>query len=265
MFRSGIKTLAFLPVVTAFGCSSVSITRNLERSIDVGSANEIALTVVSPNGGVRIEEDDRRSDILVVAEARSRAATESAAENRMDAFDVLIEPVTDRHWRIEPDFAGRRRGGDAMGFLITVPRLDDAVVRTDNGSIVIRSAHGELDLETGNGAVQVGPTSGSVVVKTGNGNISCVTGDSSEPASIDLRTGNGRIRLDLPERRVAELFASTGNGRIEDRLESGEVLASTRSGSLRSQGTGTSGIELRTGNGSIHITRSVDRVDADAS
>ncbi len=277
MLSSAIKTFMILPITAVLGCTSVSATRQLERTVDVADTGKIVLTVISPNGDIRIQQDDTRSDVRIVAMAKSEATTESGAQERLRSFGVSVGAVGDRHWRIEPDFGGVRRGSDAMGFLITVPRLDDARVWTGNGAISIASAHGELDLETANGAVQVGPTSGGVRVKTGNGAVqvgptrgsisvsagngavTCVAGDLAAAASIELRTGNGRIRLDLGDESIGELTATTGNGRITDRVDDGAVLASTRSGSLRSRGTGASEIDLRTGNGSIDITRSLAR------
>ena len=259
MLSSAIKTFMILPITAILGCTSVSATRQLERTVDVGDTEKIVLTVISPNGDIRIEQDDARSDVRIVAIAKSEATAESDAQERLRSFDVSVDAVGERHWRIEPDFGGVRRGSDAMGFLITVPRLDDAKVWTGNGAISIASAHGGLDLETANGAVQVGPTSGGVRVKTGNGAVTCVAGDLADAASIELRTGNGRIRLDLGDESIGELTATTANGRITDRVDDGAVLASTRSGSLRSRGTGASEIDLRTGNGSIDITRSLGR------
>jgi len=124
-----------------------------------------------------------------------------------------------------------------------------------NGRVTITSAKGAVDASTGNGAIRIATAMGPVDATTGNGSID-VTMDRVQ-GSPDMRftTGNGRITVRVPEGFGAELVSSSGSGRVTVDLPL-EVVGRVRKSSVRGRiGSGGVRLVLRTGNGSVNVTR----------
>ncbi len=158
---------------------------------------------------------------------------------------------------------------------IKVPRSTDLDVHAKNGPIAIRDIDGQVRVETENGPLTCDTITGSLTARSHNGAISCraIEGDlianaSNGPIEIDkcgadpahtirCETGNGAIRLNLPQTASFDLAATTANGYIKTDLE---VDGEAPSGHMRSVtgtiGTGGPLIELRTLNGSIYLDES---------
>lgn len=67
---------------------------------------------------------------------------------------------------------------------------------------------------TGNGSINLGAVSGSVWGRTGNGDIQVSLVSVADDAELHLRTGNGRVQLDLPTDLDAELVARLAHGML---------------------------------------------------
>ena len=157
---------------------------------------------------------------------------------------------------------------------VRVPRESDLNIRTDDGNVRVDNVRGNLQFETGDGDVRVRDVEGSLHADTHDGNVevhgrfdvlSLHTGDGNIDADVSaasapqsgwmLRSGDGNIRLRLPDNFGADLGAHSGDGEIHV----GFPITTSRSGKENSvrgkiNGGGIS-IELRTGDGDIKVEK----------
>jgi len=173
-----------------------------------------------------------------------------------------------------------------------VPRSADLNIHTGDGSISCDAISGAVALDSGDGAISAQGLSGSVRLHTGDGSIQASgidgsliatsgdgrisvggrfdslrlhSGDGSIEASASngsriasswsVRSGDGSIRVTLPENFSADLDAHTGDGRITVGFPvtiSGTLNRSSFRGKL---GAGGGEFVLRSGDGSIHIDK----------
>jgi hypothetical protein len=178
----------------------------------------------------------------------------------------------------------------------TVPRSCNLVARTGDGGISVERLEGKVDLDTGDGSIHAYDVTGTLRAHTGDGTLKFEhvdgsldldsgdggasvsgklsglrlhTGDgtvvvraedgSAMAEDWEIRTGDGGVRLEIPDGFGASLDASTGDGRV--RLEGLEQPTSeggdeSAHRSLRQQlGGGGKLLRVRSGSGSITIRR----------
>jgi DUF4097 and DUF4098 domain-containing protein YvlB len=168
----------------------------------------------------------------------------------------------------------------------------DVRLSSGDGSIEARRLAGTVELSSGDGAIDVGDLEGEVELSTADGRIEAVgmqaalraktndgrvnvegrftrlelhSGDGSVTATVRegsrmegdwrLSSQDGSITLRLPETFSAELDAQTGDGKVTLDLPvkvSGGLSRSRIRGTLLDGGPR---LELRTGDGSIHLQR----------
>lgn len=157
---------------------------------------------------------------------------------------------------------------------VRVPRESDLNIHTDDGNVRVDSVRGNLQFETGDGDVRLRDVEGSLHADTHDGNVdvngrfdvlNLHTGDGNIDAEVNaasapqpgwlLRSGDGNIRLRLPDNLGADLDAHSGDGEVQV----GFPIAASSSGSENSvrgriNGGGIS-IELRTGDGDIKVEK----------
>jgi len=179
--------------------------------------------------------------------------------------------------------------------IANVPRNSNLAIRTSDGNVVIERVNGRAEIRTSDGAIRLTETSGEVLAETTDGNIQIDdvvgrveirTNDGSirlsgtptrlrarsDDGSVALRirtgatmtedwmidTGDGSVSLELPEGFSAEIEADPGSdGRVRNDLILANVVGGTREKrALRgSLGTGGKKLTIRTGDGTIHLTR----------
>lgn len=157
---------------------------------------------------------------------------------------------------------------------VSVPRETNLDLHTGDGHIRVDEVRGALRLDTGDGHVEANRVEGKLRVHTGDGHISAEgrfdeldlrTNDGRIEAQIrsgsklanswSVRTGDGSIDLRLPADLSAELDVHTGDGRVTTDLPvtvSGEMGRSNLRGKLNGGGYF---LEVRSGDGSIHLGR----------
>ena len=199
------------------------------------------------------------------------------AARRRDADGVRISLSIGRNWR------GARLVASVPYESNVIARTDDGrvsladlagtiEVSTDDGRIQGEGLRGSLRARTDDGSVRLERIDGDVAVHTEDGSID-VSGDltgleastddgrivvGAGPGSVmdgdwDLRSGDGRVSVDLPRDFSAELDLATDDGRIRvhDRFGGGaERGAETL---RRSIGAGGFVLRIRTDDGSIRI------------
>ena len=162
----------------------------------------------------------------------------------------------------------------SIRFEIRVPRESDLNVRTDDGNIRVDSVRGNLQLETGDGDVRLHDVEGLLHADTHDGNVdvrgrfellNLHTGDGNIDAEVSaasapqpgwmLRTGDGNVRLRLPDTLGMDLDARSGDGKVRvDFPMTTSSAAQENSVRAKINGGGIS-IELRTGDGDIQVEK----------
>ncbi len=139
-------------------------------------------------------------------------------------------------------------------FTVRVPAGVGFVGRTVNGEISAMSLTGNVDSRTVNGSINIS-TAGYAQAKTVNGEITAKMGNANWSDSLEFKTINGGIDLDLPADLSTKIEADTFNGDIESDFPLtllGRVSRKHLSGTI---GAGGRELLLKTLNGSIRLKR----------
>jgi DUF4097 and DUF4098 domain-containing protein YvlB len=126
--------------------------------------------------------------------------------------------------------------------------------RTVNGEISATSLSGNVDSRTVNGSINIS-TSGYAQANTVNGEITAKMGSANWSDSLEFKTVNGGIDLDLPAALSTQIQADTFNGDIDSEFPvttSGRISRKHMSGTI---GGGGRELLLKTLNGSIRLRR----------
>jgi DUF4097 and DUF4098 domain-containing protein YvlB len=191
---------------------------------------------------------------------------------------------------------GMRRTPSA-NLVVSVPLNTSVVARSGDGSISIRRVNGRMDLDTQDGSVRVEEVAGALIARTGDGNVDVRkldgqaeirTGDgtvgldgvltgvkvetrdggvevTARPGSRtesdwDVTTGDGSIRVEVPQGFGAEVDARTGDGRVRvdsltDTADAKQDEREDRDAVAGKLGGGGKALRLRTSSGSITVKR----------
>ena len=157
---------------------------------------------------------------------------------------------------------------------VRVPRESDLDIHSGDGNIRVDRVRGNLKLATGDGDIRIQDAEGSLQAETHNGNlnvagrfdfVSVHTGDGNIEAEVNsssspqpgwtLRSGDGNVRLRLPAGFAADLDAYSGDGSVKldfPITASGSNHENSTRGKINGGGIP---IELRTGDGDIHVEK----------
>jgi hypothetical protein len=290
-------SLGFLATVGALAAGCVNISAGGGRYVDreekrfsVEGRPDIKLR--TEDGSIEIRSWDR-SDVLVVVEKHSFSKEAAAAitvtssqEGNHISLDVKMSAERVFGW-----FVG---GFGSAKLIVSLPAASDVQATTGDGSIQLENLRGVISLRSGDGSIHARDVSGSIAARSGDGSISLEeitgtidanTGDGSiavagvlsgvrarsgdggigvraQPGSKaeadwDITSGDGGIRLEVPDSLGAELEARTGDGGIQfDGITlsnvTGNIGRNRASGRL---GPGGRALRVRTGDGAIVIRR----------
>lgn len=156
---------------------------------------------------------------------------------------------------------GRGRGNSSVrnndvnvSFLVRVPPGVAFIGRTVNGEISATSLTGNVDSRTVNGSIKIS-TTGYAQATTVNGEITATLGNANWPESLEFKTVNGGIDLDLPSTLSTRIEADTFNGDVWSDFPltlQGRMSRKHMSGTI---GDGGRELLLKTLNGSIRLKR----------
>lgn len=128
-----------------------------------------------------------------------------------------------------------------------------------DGNAELRGVAGSVDLNTGDGNLDVEGRFDVLNLNTGDGNIeSVVRPGSMMKAGWTLRTGDGNIRIELPEQFAADVDAHTGDGHINTDVPIATTTPASDTDRQDLRGPINGGgqiLQLRTGDGTIQIRR----------
>ncbi len=204
---------------------------------------QVAVVGRSEEGGVRVREQQSGDHV---------------------ELDVHVPQV---HW----SFGFNNR---SVRIELKVPRDGNFEIRTRDGSIEATGVKGDVRLSSGDGHIEADQLEGALHARSGDGHmrirgrfeeLSLETGDGHIDAEVDpgsriatfwtLHTGDGSVRLRLPQDFAADLEAHTGDGRVTVDFPvtlSGTISRSDVRGKMNGGGPP---LRIRTGDGSIHIER----------
>jgi hypothetical protein len=126
-------------------------------------------------------------------------------------------------------------------------------IDTGGGSIIIADARGDMKLRSGGGTIDVRHVAGTVDISTGGGSVKV---DGALSGRNRVETGGGSIHVCIPGDSRLTVEAETGGGHANN--DFGIPSDGHENQSFRGRlGDGNGGsLQLRTGGGSIHLTRS---------
>jgi hypothetical protein len=198
-------------------------------------------------------------------------ATKSARKSNPDevTFEVLEhdEGVTicalypgrpNRPNECRPGERGRmevRNNDVEVEFTVRVPRGVHFVGRTVNGDVEALALQSDTRIHTVNGAIRLA-TEGVAAAATVNGSITATVGRADWEGTVEFKTVNGGIKLELPEAISAEFSAKTVNGDITTDFPiqvQGRFSPRTLQGVIGEGGPRR--LEVRTVNGSIQLRK----------
>jgi DUF4097 and DUF4098 domain-containing protein YvlB len=131
-----------------------------------------------------------------------------------------------------------------------------AKLSTGDGRITVRDFEGPLNAHSGDGRVEVEGRFDDLQLDTSDGSIDAeVRPGSKMTGRWYVHTGDGSVRLRLPDGFGADLDARSGDGRIDVSMPvtmNGSMNRNSVRGKINGGGQT---LEIRTGDGSIHIGR----------
>lgn len=265
-----------------------------EKRFTVSTTEPVDLKIQTFDGAITVRSWDK-NEVLVEVERRGpdQSAAEALVVNQtQEGNQIAIEAPNPPNRRSVVGFGSWQ--SESVNLTITTPRRVTLNARTGDGLIEAHDLQGTIDLNSGDGRIVASNLDGQVKMHTGDGSIDIdraagqVEADSGD-GSIDIdgrldeltvRTGDGPVRVDAAEGSTmkSDWRITTGDGRIALRVPSGfnaAVDASTGDGSVRVEGvsnapgngseerrrvvgqlgTGGATLQLRSGDGSIEVSR----------
>ena len=268
-----------------------------EKRFPAGEAPDVSLTTF--DGSIQVRPWDRPEVLVEIEKRGSDKEAVSGIQIVTDATDNRVS-VDVRKPSSEKEFIGIGIHHSTSARLIaSVPRGAKLIVSTRDGSITVERIDGQLELRTDDGSVRVSEAAGDVLVVTRDGSITLErvagrvdarSGDGSirvngTPTALTLetrdgsvvvraergtemiddwsvRTGDGTVVMELPDGFGAEIDAETQDGSVRNSLDM--LNASSEEESRRSDrrtprgrlGAGGKTLKLRTSDGSIRLRAS---------
>ncbi len=132
-----------------------------------------------------------------------------------------------------------------------------AELRTSDGSIEVYGFDGVLHARTSDGHIRANGRFDDLRLDTSDGSITVeVAHGSKVTTDWRMHTSDGSVRVSLPEDIAADLNLSTGDGSIHSDLSINDVHGPfSRRSIVGKLGTGGRLLEIRTNDGSIHLTK----------
>ena len=262
-----------------------------EKRFTVSATEPVNLRIRTFDGAIAVRSWDK-NEVLVEIERRAPDDTAAAAlvvNQTQDGNKIVLEAPN-----AETRHVIRFGAGESVNFSITLPRrvvleastgdgsinaddlqgtidlnsgdgrivasrLDGQVkAHTGDGTIRIDQAAGKVDADSGDGSVEVTGRLDELAVRTGDGPVRVeATNGSAMKNEWRITTGDGRIALRLPSDFNASIDASTGDGRVHvDGIETPRSAdESERRRVVGQLGSGGATLHLRSGDGSIDVTR----------
>jgi hypothetical protein len=216
------------------------------------------------NGGITAEPAGGEAEVVANKQARRSDPNAVRIEVVQQAGGVTIcaiypsddsqQPNTCQPGDNSSSHNNVRNNDVQVNFVVRVPTGVDFTGRTVNGEITGKSLSGNVVSRTVNGSINIS-TSGYAQAKTVNGEISAKLGSANWRGSLEFKTVNGSVNLDLPSDLSTELKADTFNGEVSSDFPLSVLGTSSRKHVSGTIGSGGRELILKTLNGSINLRR----------
>ena len=282
--------LALAACDITIGASEYSVRE--EKTFAVSGATQLALSTF--DGSIEVRGWDRDEVVVEVEKVGSDQATVDRIQVKATQDGSSITVDVQKPSPLET--TGMRRTPSA-NLVVSVPLKTTVVARSGDGAISIRRVTGRLDLDTDDGSIRIEEIAGMLSARTGDGDVigrkidgqadihtddgvvsldgvltalKVETRDgavevTARPGSRtdgewEVTTGDGDLRIEVPEGFGAEVDARTGDGRVRvdtitDRPEAKEHDREDRDSVTGRLGGGGKPLRLRTSSGSITVKR----------
>ena len=282
--------LALAACDISIGASEYSVRE--EKKFTVSGETQLALSTF--DGSIEVRGWDRDEVVVEVEKVGPDQATVDRIQVTATQDGSAITVGVQKPSPLER--TGMRRTPSA-NLVVSVPLKTAIVARSGDGSISIRRVTGKLDLDTEDGSIRVEEVAGMLTARTGDGDVigrkmdgqaDIHTGDgvvgldgvltvlkvetrdgavevTARPGSRtdgewEVTTGDGDLRIEVPEGFGAEVDARTGDGRVRvdtitDRPEARKNEHEDRDSVIGRLGGGGKALRLRTSSGSITVKR----------
>jgi hypothetical protein len=277
-----VSLRAAMPFLLAAALASPAAAETWEKTYEVSGEPTLALR--TNDGNVEVSTWSKKSiGVRVVATGWHLGSRGVNVEEHQTGDRVDVE-VRMPSWGISFTF------GHSVRIEVMMPARATLDVHTGDGAVSVQPLAGTIRVHTGDGAITVAGLKGDISLETGDGHVSATgldgrvrvhsgdgrlnvsgrfdaleltSGDGGIEAHVGIgsklatewlvRTGDGRIHLDVPRDLKADLDVHTGGGGITLDLPvevTGRITHSTVVGSMNGGGPP---IMIRSGDGSITI------------
>lgn len=153
------------------------------------------------------------------------------------------------------------RSSTPIKLLVRIPKGDNLVVRTKNGSLNISDLDGHANAQSQNGNIHI-QMGGYANASTVNGNISATLGSTTWPGSLHFQALNGDVEVYVPAVVNAHVKATSLHGTVF--TDFSIPAHADRSGLTESAegnlGSGGRGIVILTHKGNVHLMKLVPQM-----
>lgn len=259
-----------LILVVAFALSTMCAAEDWNKTYTVGNSPQ--LTVFTSDASIEVHAGGNGS-ISAALETRGYTLTGNDPDIR----------VTDSQAGDNVNITAKQRShvrfcfgcSQSAHMRITAPAGTRLMLKTSDGSIKVFDIKAPADLNTSDGSIEVRGFDGALHARTSDGSMQIAgrfddlrldTSDGSITLQVErgskvttdwrLHTSDGSIRAALPEDLSADVNFSTGDGSIHSELPLNDVHGPISKRSLTGKlNSGGRMLEMRTSDGSIHVTR----------
>jgi DUF4097 and DUF4098 domain-containing protein YvlB len=230
------------------------------------------------SGTTAVVVDTNDGDVEIVVGSSERVEARVTARGWKINNDLRIEANGTQN-RVELRLHTKSKGCFGLCFQsihveLRVPREADLNIHTGDGNVRVESVRGNHHIESNDGDVRLQDLEGTLRANTHDGNVNVTgrfdllelrTGDGDIDAEVSqsptpkpgwsLQSGDGNVRLRLPNDFRADLSAQTGDGNIKVAFQiDASELKSEHSLRGKLNGGGIP-IELHTGDGDIRLEK----------
>lgn len=291
-----------LALVTSSACvvsvNSQALNDRVEKRFPVKGTPELSL--ITFDGSIEIRSWDRPEVLVEIEKRGSTQELLDSIEVVAGVEDGRIRVEARAPSRGQAVFAFNV--SRSARIIASVPRTTNLLARSGDGAISIERVSGRLELRTGDGSISGYDLKGDLTLNSGDGSVKleaiegrvdASTGDGgmalagkleavrlrTSDGSIALRveqgstlsenwdvsTGDGGVVLYLPSDFAAELDAHTGDGAVRADRDLGLLAQDEKSRhSIRGRlGAGGRALRVRSGDGSISLRSTGDRVQVE--
>lgn len=183
------------------------------------------------NGEIEFVVDPKLDETTAVAEFTVDGVDAKDVERREKNTRLFATRSADGTLVFQPVFPGKSLDRDRVKLVIRTPGTGDSMVKSANGSIVVRGTSGALRVNTKNGSIKIANHTGGIEATAQNGSIEIALATDGVRAT----TANGAIRVSLADGNDHPFEVETKAGAVDFELPAqfdGIVRVTTVSGGI---------------------------------